>query len=315
MGADARLTADPGLDRRRRRCRAARCRRVRGVHERAPRGRARAAGARRRRRRVGRSSASASACRCCSTPARRTTAARGLGVIPGTVRWIPPGVKTPADAVEPARRPSRRRPDAGRARRRPVGVLRALAARCARRPVGRRGHRASTARRSNAAFRLGNVFATQFHPEKSGPTGLRLLANFVASAPRRPSPRHGRDRRSSTCIRRSTCAAVVSCACARATTTPRPSTATIRSRVAAAFADAGAPWVHVVDLDAARIGRPGQPAGRRPRSQRRSRGRARLQNGGGVRSLADAAALADAGVDRVVMGSAAVRDPELVAGR
>jgi len=33
--------------------------------------------------------------------------------------------------------------------------------------------------RLNAAFRLGNVFATQFHPEKSGPTGLRLLANFV----------------------------------------------------------------------------------------------------------------------------------------
>lgn len=33
----------------------------------------------------------------------------------------------------------------------------------------------------NAAFRRGAVFATQFHPEKSGPTGLGLLANFVAS--------------------------------------------------------------------------------------------------------------------------------------
>lgn len=31
----------------------------------------------------------------------------------------------------------------------------------------------------NAAFRLGNVFATQFHPEKSGTSGLALLANFV----------------------------------------------------------------------------------------------------------------------------------------
>ena len=31
----------------------------------------------------------------------------------------------------------------------------------------------------NAAFRQGNVFATQFHPEKSGPAGLAMLRNFV----------------------------------------------------------------------------------------------------------------------------------------
>lgn len=34
----------------------------------------------------------------------------------------------------------------------------------------------------NAAFRLDNVFATQFHPEKSGVSGLALLANFVSVA-------------------------------------------------------------------------------------------------------------------------------------
>ncbi|MFM8715080.1 MAG: HisA/HisF-related TIM barrel protein, partial [Actinomycetota bacterium] len=37
-----------------------------------------------------------------------------------------------------------------------------------------------------------------------------------------------------------------------------------------------------------------------------------IQTGGGVRSLDDAQQLADAGVARVVMGSAAVREPDLV---
>lgn len=82
--------------------------------------------------------------------------------------------------------------------------------------------------------------------------------------------------------------------------------------VAAAFADAGAAWVHVVDLDAARTG---DPVNRDVvnRIAEVLTGRAQLQNGGGVRSVDDARQLADAGVDRVVMGSAAVRNPDLVA--
>src|SRR4029078_4657348 len=78
--------------------------------------------------------------------------------------------------------------------------------------------------------------------------------------------------------------------------------------VATSFADAGAAWIHVVDLDAARTGSP----------ENRSvvaaiaaapLGRARVQTGGGVRAVADAQALADAGVARVVMGAAAVSGP------
>ncbi|MEI6629375.1 MAG: HisA/HisF-related TIM barrel protein [Actinomycetota bacterium] len=81
--------------------------------------------------------------------------------------------------------------------------------------------------------------------------------------------------------------------------------------VAVAFADAGATWVHMVDLDAARSG---DPTNRDIITSvaRALRGRAQLQVGGGVRSVADVHQLASAGVARVVMGSAAVENPELV---
>jgi phosphoribosylformimino-5-aminoimidazole carboxamide ribotide isomerase len=81
--------------------------------------------------------------------------------------------------------------------------------------------------------------------------------------------------------------------------------------VAVAFADAGATWVHVVDLDAARTGDPvNRPVVARIAAA--LAGRCRLQTGGGVRTTADVEALAVAGVARVVMGSAAVREPALV---
>lgn len=81
--------------------------------------------------------------------------------------------------------------------------------------------------------------------------------------------------------------------------------------VARAFADAGARWIHIVDLDAARSG---DPVNRSVIGKVADAvaGRADVQTGGGVRSVADALALADAGIRRVVMGSAAVAHPELV---
>ena len=81
--------------------------------------------------------------------------------------------------------------------------------------------------------------------------------------------------------------------------------------VARSFADAGATWIHVVDLDAARSGSPvNRPVVAAIAAA--VAGRASVQTGGGVRTVADATALRDAGVARVVMGSAAVADPSLV---
>lgn len=82
--------------------------------------------------------------------------------------------------------------------------------------------------------------------------------------------------------------------------------------VARDFAAAGAAWIHVVDLDAARSG----DAVNRPvvaAVAEAVRGASLVQTGGGVRSVDDARELAAAGVARVVMGSAAVGNPDLVA--
>lgn len=76
-----------------------------------------------------------------------------------------------------------------------------------------------------------------------------------------------------------------------------------------AFAQAGAEWVHIVDLDGAKAGRAIQHAliGRLAAT-----GGVMVQSGGGVRTADDVQALLDAGVTRVVVGSLAVTDPETV---
>ena len=81
--------------------------------------------------------------------------------------------------------------------------------------------------------------------------------------------------------------------------------------VASSFCAQGAPWIHVVDLDAARTGEAVNRAVVAAIVDAVG-GRAHVQAGGGVRTIDAAAALADAGVARVVMGSAAVADPSLV---
>ncbi len=105
----------------------------------------------------------------------------GLGIVPGAVRWIPPGVKRPQMQWNRLDVVNTHDPMfAGLVDAEPwmyfVHSLHGVpddptvvAATC------------DYGGTLNAAFRSGNVFATQFHPEKSGRDGLRLLANFVNS--------------------------------------------------------------------------------------------------------------------------------------
>lgn len=81
---------------------------------------------------------------------------------------------------------------------------------------------------------------------------------------------------------------------------------------ARAFADAGARWVHVVDLDAARTGDPANLDVVRAVCEEMGGRGVQVQVGGGVRTAEAAARLLDAGADRVVVGTAAVETPELV---
>jgi phosphoribosylformimino-5-aminoimidazole carboxamide ribotide isomerase len=78
---------------------------------------------------------------------------------------------------------------------------------------------------------------------------------------------------------------------------------------AATFAAEGAPWIHVVDLDAARTG---EPVNRGVISAIAASVDVPVQVGGGVRSRGAAEALYEAGVDRVVIGTAALEQPDLV---
>lgn len=75
--------------------------------------------------------------------------------------------------------------------------------------------------------------------------------------------------------------------------------------VAVSLERAGARWIHVVDLDAARTGR---PTNTESVAAIRKAVRARIELGGGARSDQTVEQYLAAGADRVVVGSAALKD-------
>ena len=74
------------------------------------------------------------------------------------------------------------------------------------------------------------------------------------------------------------------------------------------FIEAGFSWVHMVDLDGAFAGKPANAAA--VRAIIAAVPGAKLQLGGGIRTMETAEAWLEAGVSRIILGSAAVKDPD-----
>ncbi|MFP6899702.1 MAG: 1-(5-phosphoribosyl)-5-[(5-phosphoribosylamino)methylideneamino]imidazole-4-carboxamide isomerase, partial [Opitutales bacterium] len=77
------------------------------------------------------------------------------------------------------------------------------------------------------------------------------------------------------------------------------------SAPAALWKDAGSQWIHVVDLDGAFSGK----SANRPAVEEILECGLKIQLGGGVREIENAATLLEAGVERVVVGTRACREP------
>lgn len=71
----------------------------------------------------------------------------------------------------------------------------------------------------------------------------------------------------------------------------------------------GAEWLHIVDLNGSRTGKPENLDDIRKIANRFT---VKIQAGGGIRDFDTAEAFAEAGVSRIVVGTAAVKDPELI---
>ena len=103
----------------------------------------------------------------------------GLGVLPGRVRRLPPGVRVPHMGWNTVAW-------AGRGHGYTAGIpdnayfyfVHSFAPDLGPDTVGATEH----GRTFSAVVARDNVFATQFHPEKSGDVGLRLYANIVGEA-------------------------------------------------------------------------------------------------------------------------------------
>jgi glutamine amidotransferase len=106
----------------------------------------------------------------------------GLGVFAGTIEKLPEGVKRPQMQWNRLTLDEPSHPLVAGVGQSPwVYFVHSYAASAAQSVVASCDYGG----RVVAAVGRANVWATQFHPEKSGPVGLGMLANFVRSAQQR----------------------------------------------------------------------------------------------------------------------------------
>ena len=81
-------------------------------------------------------------------------------------------------------------------------------------------------------------------------------------------------------------------------------------KIAEKFAEAGAEWLHLVDLDGACAG---ESKNLKEIKKIAENTELKIQTGGGIRTRADVVKILDLGVKRVIIGTLAVKNPTLIA--
>lgn len=233
--------------------------------------------------------------------------ARGLGLLPGTCRRLPPEVRVPQLGWNEVR------PEAGARFVSAVGHAAYANSFALPPPQPVAGEIVAISRHGAAfvaAFERGNLLGCQFHPELSGPWGLAVLRRWLDPETAVDSTPHSPFREAASLARR-----IIPCLdVAHGRVVKGVQFQGLRdvgdpAELAARYQSEGADEIVLLDIAASVESRPAAlDAIRRTRATLQIP----LTVGGGVRTLDDAALLLESGADKVSVNTAAVRSPQLL---